>query len=80
MNGQREVGLIDLTSKQMFNSPFYHLQQNDVVMVEQTGRPSVGDALFWKLGARADRALPAPDGGSSPGPTTRRSPRDDQGR
>ncbi len=37
-NGQREIGLVDLTSKDMFNSPYYHLQQNDVVMVEQTQR------------------------------------------
>lgn len=37
-NGQREIASIDLTSKEMFNSPFYLLQQNDVVMVEQTGR------------------------------------------
>jgi len=32
----RQIGTIDLTSKDMFNSPFYHLQQNDVVFVEQT--------------------------------------------
>lgn len=37
-NGQRQVGILDLTSKDMFNSPYYHLQQNDVVMVEQTQR------------------------------------------
>jgi polysaccharide export outer membrane protein len=38
VNGQREIGTIDLTSKNMFNSPFYYLQQNDVVFVEQTGK------------------------------------------
>lgn len=37
-NGQREIGILDLTSKDMFQSPYYHLQQNDVVMVEQTQR------------------------------------------
>jgi polysaccharide export outer membrane protein len=37
-NGQRIIGTLDLTSKDMFYSPFYHLQQNDVVMVEQTQR------------------------------------------
>ncbi len=36
-NGQRETGVIDLTSKDLFNSPYYNLQQNDVVLVEQTG-------------------------------------------
>ena len=35
-NGQREIGTLDLTSSDMFNSPFYRLQQNDVVFVEQT--------------------------------------------
>jgi len=34
----REIGTIDLTSKNMFTSPFYRLQQNDVVFVEQTRR------------------------------------------
>lgn len=35
-NGQRNIGTVDLTSKEMFTSPFYHLQQNDVVIVEQS--------------------------------------------
>lgn len=33
-NGQRIVGEVDLTSKEVFNSPFYYLHQNDVVYVE----------------------------------------------
>ena len=37
-NGQREIGTIDLTSAEMFNSPYYRLQQNDVVFVEQATR------------------------------------------
>lgn len=37
-NGTREIGTIDLTSKNMFNSPYFRLQQNDVVLVEQTRR------------------------------------------
>ena len=37
-NGIIEVGTIDLTSNSMFNSPFFKLQKNDVVMVEQSGR------------------------------------------
>lgn len=37
-NGQREIGTIDLTSKSMFSSPYFRLQQNDVVLVEQTRR------------------------------------------
>ncbi len=35
-NGIREIGTIDLTSKEIFKSPYYQLQQNDVVLVEQT--------------------------------------------
>lgn len=36
-NGQIERGTIDLTSDTMFTSPYYRLQQNDVVFVEATG-------------------------------------------
>jgi polysaccharide biosynthesis/export protein len=37
-NGHYETGRIDLTSSSMFSSPYYRLQQNDVVFVESTGR------------------------------------------
>ena len=37
-NNQREIGTLNLTSKELFTSPFYHLQQNDVVFVEQESR------------------------------------------
>lgn len=37
-NGQVERGIIDLTSDSMFGSPYYRLQQNDVVFVESNGR------------------------------------------
>lgn len=33
-NGVREIGLVDLTSKDIFSSPYYQLSQNDVVIVE----------------------------------------------
>lgn len=33
-NGKREFGRVNLLSKNVFNSPYYHLQQNDVVYVE----------------------------------------------
>lgn len=36
IDGKREIGDIDLTSKKIFNSPYYNLLQNDVVMVEVT--------------------------------------------
>lgn len=34
INGDREIGTIDLTSKNVFESPYFNLQQNDVVLVE----------------------------------------------
>jgi polysaccharide export outer membrane protein len=33
---QREIGTIDLTSKDMFSSPYFRLKQNDIVLVEET--------------------------------------------
>ena len=35
-NGKRQLGIVDVTTSKMFESPYYQLQQNDVVMVEQT--------------------------------------------
>jgi polysaccharide export outer membrane protein len=35
-NGVRELGVLDLTSQSIFTSPYYQLQQNDVVLVDQT--------------------------------------------
>ncbi|MBI5857865.1 MAG: polysaccharide biosynthesis/export family protein [Sphingobacteriales bacterium] len=35
-NGKREIGYIDLSSKDLFNSPYYNLVQNDVILVEPT--------------------------------------------
>jgi polysaccharide biosynthesis/export protein len=34
INNKREIGTIDLSSKNLFESPYYNLIQNDVVMVE----------------------------------------------
>jgi polysaccharide biosynthesis/export protein len=34
INGTREIGTVDLTSKDIFESPYYYLMQNDVVYVE----------------------------------------------
>ena len=34
VNGDREIGTVYLTSKNIFESPYYHLQQNDVILVE----------------------------------------------
>jgi polysaccharide export outer membrane protein len=36
-NGNREIGTIDLTSGKLFESPYYVLRQNDVVVVASSG-------------------------------------------
>ena len=33
-NGKREFGRIDITKPDVFNSPYYYLQQNDMVLVD----------------------------------------------
>ena len=33
---EQKMGVLDLTSKNIFSSPYYQLQQNDVVLVDQT--------------------------------------------
>lgn len=35
-DGGKVTGFVDLNSKNIFNSPFYYLKQNDIVYVEQT--------------------------------------------
>ena len=37
-NGQRETGIVDLTSKDLFESPYYNLVQNDIIIVEATNQ------------------------------------------
>lgn len=34
IDGKREVGVVDLSSKSLFESPFYNLMQNDIVFVD----------------------------------------------
>jgi len=36
INGKREVGVVNLSSPELYNSPYYNLLQNDVVIVEPT--------------------------------------------
>jgi len=40
VNGDREIGSIDLTSKDLFESPYYNLMQNDVVLVDPAPQKS----------------------------------------
>lgn len=37
-DGKRETGLVDLSSEKLFESPYYNLMQNDVVVVDPTKR------------------------------------------
>jgi polysaccharide export outer membrane protein len=53
INGIREIGIIDLTSKKMFESPFYNLMQNDVVLVEalpQKAKKTDQELTFARIG------------------------------
>jgi len=34
VNGDMQIGTIDLTAKNVFESPYYHMQQNDVIIVD----------------------------------------------
>ncbi len=36
INGKRETGVIDLSSKDLFDSPYYYLAQNDILFVDET--------------------------------------------
>ena len=38
LDGKRSAGWVDLTSNNLFESPYYHLMQNDVVVVEPSKR------------------------------------------
>lgn len=38
INGQREVGIIDLSSEKIFESPYYNLVQNDLIIVGETNQ------------------------------------------
>ncbi len=38
VNGQREIARVDLRSKDLFQSPYYYVQQNDVIYVTPSDR------------------------------------------
>lgn len=52
-DGKREVGTVDLTSKDVFTSPYYYLQQDDIVYVEPNKlrkRQGTRDLTFISVG------------------------------
>ncbi len=38
INGERSFGRVDMTTSEVFENPYYHLKQNDIVYVEPTYR------------------------------------------
>lgn len=49
-NGVRTIGELDLSSKEVFNSPYYYLHQNDVVYVEpnmKKKKTAMRDPMTW---------------------------------
>lgn len=38
IDGYREIGTVDLTSKDLFDSPYYYVAQNDIIYVEPNDR------------------------------------------
>lgn len=50
-NGERTVASLDLRSKQIFSSPYYYLQQNDVVYVQpnkaKAGQSEINQNRTW---------------------------------
>ena len=51
INGKRETGVIDLSSKDIFDSPYYYLVQNDVLIVDET-KQKLKDAEQAKITQR----------------------------
>ena len=49
-NGEREAYSVNLQSKELYNSPVFYLQQNDVVYVQPRGiRLSTGGDVFIRV-------------------------------
>ena len=45
-NGVREIGFIDMTRTDLFNSPYFYLKQNDIVYVEPSYRKVKSAGFF----------------------------------
>ena len=49
VNGTREFGTINLSSNDMFNSPYYYLMQDDIILVEPTkAKARQEDQVKWQ--------------------------------
>lgn len=49
MNGEKQFHRMDLTSPEVFSSPYYYLQQNDVIYVEPNGTKSASSTYNQNL-------------------------------
>jgi polysaccharide export outer membrane protein len=52
-NGKREVGIVDLSSGDLFTSPYYNLQQNDMILVDPSirkAKKTEQEAFFRQAG------------------------------
>ena len=47
-NGKREFGEVNLLSRNIFNSPYYNLQQNDIVYIEPTSKRLESENSFYR--------------------------------
>ena len=49
IDGTRELGTVNLSSNKLFDSPYYHLMQNDIILVEPTkSKTRVEDQVKWQ--------------------------------
>lgn len=53
VNGERQIFMHDLRSKDVFESPCFYIQQNDIVYVEPKYRKKDTEDRGWQIGAMA---------------------------
>ena len=59
INGERQMYMLDLKSRGIFDSPCFYLQQNDIVYVEPKYRKKDNEDRGWQIGATLLSAITA---------------------
>ena len=59
MNGERRMYINDITSKDVFDSPAFYLQQNDIVYVEPKYKKKDNEDRGWQIGTTLLSAITA---------------------
>lgn len=59
VNGERQMFMHDLNSKDIFESPCFYLQQNDIVYVEPKYRKKDNEDRGWQIGTMVLSAITA---------------------